>query len=423
MIRDTSHQDVQLSEAAGQGLRRRLLAVLVVLAALTLGAAVARRWALTERSVARERIRVAQVSRGTLVRDIVADGRVTAANHPTLYAVAGGTVTFHVQAGDPARRGQALAEIASPELSSQVAQQRAVLAGLATEVERAVLGLTQGQANAKRLVDEAELDRQTASRELERYQLGYRERLVPELELLRAQDGLHKADIHLSHAQTESGLLEQALRFELRSKRLALERQRALLSELERQLDALVLRSPVDGQVGQLLVAQSANVPANAPVLRVVDLSAFELEIAVPDGLARDLAIGMPARIDTGAREYPGRVRAVAPEVVGGEVQSRLEFVGPGPDGLRQNQRLTARVLLDEKRDVLLIERGPSVEAGSAHGAYFVSDGVAERRPLRTGDSSLRAVEILSGASVGDRIVVSGADAFGGAERIRIAGD
>jgi HlyD family secretion protein len=179
----------------------------------------------------------------------------------------------------------------------------------------------------------------------------------------------------------------------------------------------------VEGQVGQLLVAQSANVPANAAVLRVVDLTAFELEIAVSDGLARDLAIGMPAQIDAGAREYAGRVRSVAPEVVGGEVQSRLEFVGPAPDGLRQNQRLTARVLLDEKRDVLLVERGPSVESGSVHGAYFVRDAVAERRPLRTGASSISAVEILSGAEVGDRIVVSGADAFGDAERIRIAGD
>ncbi|HEU4583839.1 MAG TPA: HlyD family efflux transporter periplasmic adaptor subunit [Polyangiaceae bacterium] len=420
MIRDTSNQDVQLSEASEHGPRRRALAAVVVLVALALSAAVAQRWARTERSVARERIRVAQVSRGTLVRDIVADGRVTAANNPTLYAVAAGTVTFHVQAGDGARRGQALAELASPELSSEVAQQRAVLAGLATEVERGVLGLTQGQANAKKLVDEAELDRQTASRELERYQLGYRERLVPELDLLRAQDNLHKAEIRLSHAQTESGLLEQALRFELRSKRLALERQRALVSELERQLDALVLRSPVEGQVGQLLAAQSAHVPANAPVLRVVDLTAFELEIAVPDGLARDLAIGMPAQIEVGARAYPGRVRSVAAEVIGGEVQSRIEFVGAAPGGLRQNQRLTARVLLDEKRDVLLIERGPSVASGSA---YFVSDGVAERRPLRTGASSIGAVEILSGAALGDRIVVSGADAFGDAERVRIAGD
>jgi HlyD family secretion protein len=157
-------------------------------------------------------------------------------------------------------------------------------------------------------------------------------------------------------------------------------------------------------------------------VLRVVDLTAFELEIRVPDSFARDIAIGMPAQIGVGAAEHAGRVRSVAPEVVDGEVASRVAFVGAVPDGLRQNQRLTARILLDEKPDVLLVERGPSLETGASRTAYFVRDGVGERRPLLTGASSIGAVEILSGAELGDRIVISGADAFGGAERVRIAG-
>jgi HlyD family secretion protein len=423
MIRDTSRQDILIAGAAEhRRLRRGLLIIVAALAAIVAVVALVQRWGLGGRSVDRERIRVAEVVRGTLVRDIVADGRVTAANNPTLYAVAAGVVTFHVQAGDAARRGQPLAEIASPELSSQLAQQRAAMAGLETEVERASLGVEQGRANAKKLIDEAELDRQTALREEERYRIGYRERLVPELELLRAEDNLRKAQIRLEHARSDRVMLERALGFELRTRRLALEQQRAVVSELERQFEALVIRSPVDGQVGQLLVAQSANVPVNAPVLRVVDLTAFELEIMVPDSFARDLAIDMPAKIGAGTLEYEGRVRSVAPEVVGGEVASRIEFVGKVPEGLRQNQRLTARILLDEKPDVLMVERGPSLEAGGGHSAYIVYGGVAERRQLLTGAASIGAVEILSGAAAGDHIVISGADAFGDAERIRIAG-
>ena len=69
-----------------------------------------------------------------------------------------------------------------------------------------------------------------------------------------------------------------------------------------------------------------------------------------------------------------------------------------------------------------MVDRGPFAEAGG-HVAYVVRDGVAERRPVRTGASSLDAVEIWAGASAGERIVGSGADAFGDAERVRIAGD
>jgi HlyD family secretion protein len=424
MIRDTSSQDIVLDSSAGRRPARRwLFAGIVAAVALALLFSGARRWKLGERSVASQRIRVAEVVRGKLVRDIMADGRVTAANNPTLYAVAAGMVVFRVQAGDAARRGQALAEITSPELSSRVALERAVSAGLEVEVGRAELGVQQGRASATERLDAAELDRQTAQRELERFRLGFRERVVPELEMLRAEDSLRKAEILLAHAQSDRQLSERALGFELRARELALERQRDLVRELENQLAALVIRSPVDGQVGQLLVDQSAIVPANAPVLRVVDLTAFELEIEVPDSFARDLAIGLPAEIGHGKLRYRGRVRSVAPEVVGGAVASRLEFIDQAPEGLRQNQRMTARILLDEKEDVLSVERGPFLESGGGHSAYFVRDGVAERRPLLTGVASLAAVEILSGAELGDRIVISGADAFGDAERVRIAGD
>jgi HlyD family secretion protein len=43
---------------------------------------------------------------------------------------------------------------------------------------------------------------------------------------------------------------------------------------------------------------------------------------------------------------------------------------------------------------------------------------VAERHPVRLGASSIAKVEILDGLAAGDQIVVSGTDAFNGAERV-----
>jgi HlyD family secretion protein len=114
-------------------------------------------------------------------------------------------------------------------------------------------------------------------------------------------------------------------------------------------------------------------------------------------------------------------VRSVSPEVVDGNVATRLEFGDKPPAGLRQNQRLTARILIDERPNVLEVERGAFVDSGGGNFAYFVDDGVAEKRPIKTGAMSLDSVEMLSGASEGDQIVVSGADAFGDAQRVRIA--
>lgn len=423
MIRDTAAQDRVLARPARRLDRRWLAGGAAAALLLTLVAFTARGWLSGERSFGGDRVRIAEVKRGTLVRDIAADGRIVSANSPTLYAVAAGTVTLRVTAGDAVKQGQPLAEIDSPELKSKLAQEQATLAGVEAETGRAELQVLQGRATADKLVDQAEIDRQTAARELELTEKGHRAGALPRIDVLRAQDGLKKAEIALVHARKDRDLQGRGLGFDLRTKRLELDRQRAVAAELQRQVDALTIRSPVDGQVGQVLIAQRANVAANAPILSVVDLTAFELEIKVPESFARDLAIGMPAEIRAVNRLFGGKVRSVSPEVVNGEVVSRLQFVGDKPAGLRQNQRLSARILLDEKPNALMVERGPFMETGGGNTAYIVHDGVAERRPLQTGVASLDAVEILSGADVGDRIVVSGADAFGDAERVRISGE
>lgn len=175
------------------------------------------------------------------------------------------------------------------------------------------------------------------------------------------------------------------------------------------------------GQVGQLFVAQRAQVAANAPIMTVVDLGAFELEINVPDSFARDIGMKMPAEIRSGATRYAARVRSVSPEVVNGNVATRLEFVDKRPEGLRQNQRLTARILIEERRDVLKIERGPFVESGGGNAAYFVDGKIAARRPITIGALGLDAVEIVSGARLGDEIVIGGSDGFQNAQQVRIA--
>jgi HlyD family secretion protein len=422
MIRDTSAQDRPLMKPSiSWPWRRWLSGVALAAAAIVAGGYVMRNWLSAERAVERARIRIAQVERGTLVRDVVADGRVVAANSPTLYAIAAGAVDFHVRPGDKVARGQALATIASPELQSKLTQEQATLAGLEAGLGRAGLDVEHGRANAQKLIAQAEIDRQAAAREVEINTQMFTRGVIPELELRRSEDALKKAEIALRHARTEAGLQGKELSFDLGTRKQSLDRQHAVVSELERQVGALEITSPVDGQVGQLLVAQRATVAANTPVVTVVDLGAFELEIRVPDSFARDLGLGMTAEIQAGEAKVAGRVRSVSPEVVDGTVATRLEFVNQRPAGLRQNQRLTARILIEERRNVLKVERGQFLESGGGNSAYFVEGDVAEKRPIRAGAVSLDAVEILSGARAGDRIVVNGTDVFNNAQRVRIA--
>ena len=421
-IRDTSGQDQVLVAPRRAGARKRwLIGGAAGAAVLGLAVWVVAGWVGGGRSFDTARLRIAEVKRGDLVRDLSADGRVIAANSPTLYAIAGGTVALKVVAGDVVKQGQALAVIDSPELRSKLAQEESTLASMEAEANRAVLDARIARANAGKIRGQAEIERTAAQRDLERYDRAYQGGAVSQNDFARAQDELKKAEIGLAAARQDAGLQSQGADLDARNKRLLAERQRAVATELRRQVDALTVRAPFDGQIGQVQLAQGTSVVANGPILSVVDLGKFEVEIKVPESFARDLGIGMPAQIASNNMTYAAEVSAVSPEVVNGEVNARLRFAdGKQPPGLRQNQRLSARIVLDTRRDVMMVERGPFVEQSGGRFAYVVSGSNALRRPIQTGASSLSAVEIVSGVQPGEKIVVSGSDQFGDAERVRI---
>ena len=172
------------------------------------------------------------------------------------------------------------------------------------------------RAEARKLLDQAEIDRIAAERDLERNRRAFEGGAVAQIDVARAQDALKKAQLALAQARQGHRLQDRGAGLDLRNKRLLADRQRAVVAELQRQVDALTLRAPFDGQVGQVMVQQRQNVATNAPVLSVVDLTEFEVEITVPESFARDLAIGMPAQLRGAAGTFDAKVSAVSPEVV-----------------------------------------------------------------------------------------------------------
>jgi HlyD family secretion protein len=73
--------------------------------------------------------------------------------------------------------------------------------------------------------------------------------------------------------------------------------------------------------------------------------------------------------------------------------------------------------LIDRRDNVLMVDRGSFMDQEGGGFAYVVHDNVAERHPVSLGAASIAKVEILEGLGEGDRIVISGTDAFNNAAR------
>lgn len=418
MFRDTADQD-RVVEAPPAWIRWRwpVAGAAALVAVLALLVPWAMRASGVRASVAASRVTLGTVQRGRFVRDFSADGRIVAAGSPLLYAAAAGKVSLRVHAGDAVKSGQVLAVIDSPDIVAKLAQERASLSGQRFELQRSRLENERVAAEAREQQAQAAVDFRTAERELERSRRARERGAYSELQLLRSEDALEKARFKLEQADRELESQPVQSRFDIQSREALVTRQQSVVDDLERQVGALQLRSPVDGQVGQLQVADGATVPRDAPLLTVIDLTQLEIEMQVPESFARDLATGMSAELTGNGGTWQGSISGVSPEVVNGQVVARVRFGDTKPEGLRQNQRMSVRVVLESRDDVLTVERGSFADQAGGF-AWRVIDDVAIRTPVRLGAASLSRIEVLEGLAPGDRIVVSGVEAFDGAERV-----
>ncbi len=421
MIRDTSSQDTVIARPKG---RRRLAVGAAVVAAIALTAwslPQARRLLGTNSSVSIDRLGLDDVGRGPFVRDIQSEGRVVAAFSPTLFAPQAGTVTLQVHAGDSVKKGQVLGTIASPDLAAKLAQELATADTLQTDTLRARVEAGEQHAALQGARENAAIDVKAAETDLARQQKAYDAGAAAGMQVDHARDALEKARVALSHAEAGLHSKDDSLKFDVQAREQAHARQVLLVEDLKRQVAELAVRSPADGQVGQLFVAERASVAKDAQLLTVIDLTQLEVQMQVAESFARDLAVGMPGEIAGNGQTWKARVSGISPEVVANQVAARLRFDGAMPGQLRQNQRLSVRVLLDRRPDVLSVRAGSFIDESGGQYAYVVRDGVAVKTPVRLGARSVDRVEILSGLKPGDRVVVSGAENFHAAPTVGLS--
>jgi len=425
-IADTSAQDVTIQATSktrkrlwtGVGLLGFILLVWLVVPSL-------QRWAGSSISVPKDRLRLALVTRADLVRDVSVQGRVVASVSPSLFAPAVGTITLLVDAGAVVTEGQSLALVDSPELQNQLQQEQAALDGLSVELDRQRIETKQKALDNRKNIDLTKVTLVAAERERRRAEAGFKIEAISEIDFEKTKDDLTKDDLQTAklaheHAVADAKLDDERLAFELKTRELQVGRQSLLVQDFLRQVDELDMRSPVNGIVGNLMVDQKAAVIRNQVVMAVVDLSAFEIEAQVPESYADDLGLGMDAEVLVGNQRYPASLVSVSPEIIRNQVTTRIRFAGGMPPGLRQNQRLTTRILMEEKKNVLTLQRGQFLDSGGSRIAYVLDDNVAHRRSIEIGARSLAAVEIVKGLNEGEVVVISSIDQFRSADSVLV---
>jgi RND family efflux transporter MFP subunit len=316
---------------------------------------------------------VGKVERQDLVEGLVVRGTIAALPNEDVRIsalVPGRVMMLKAAEGDTVTAGQVVAEIDPRPLEDQKRQAAAAVAQAKAALENAKLNLDRTDRLFKRGI--------AAGKEVE--------------------------DAKAQQAVAEAGV-ETAM---------------AALDTADRQLSRAKVTSPIAGSVVKRLVSVGEQVDGTAaqPLIEVANLDVLELAANVPSEHLGAIRQGQSVEITSDAykdKSFSGTVIAIAPAVdpATNTALTRIRVANPGRL-LKVGMYAQARVAIGERKDALTVP--PSAVARNEEGeaaVYVVSNGAAQRVAVKVGLETREAVEILSGVSEGQSILVSGVHGLG----------
>jgi HlyD family secretion protein len=421
MIADTQSQD-QIVLAPNKNLPKKLIIILlVILTLLYVSFPTLSQWYSSIPSVDSDSLTIDSVIRGELVRDVAVSGKAVAANAPQLYNTEKGQITLLAKPGETVLQNQIVARLVSPELDALIKQQESTLEQLSINSNRGILEDKVAQLDLESNMNTAQSALNVAKREKQRAEISFKKQIISEIDWMKSQDTLADANLFFQHAKKRVDLAKERLDFERKNRDFLVKKQQLILNELVRRHQALEIKAPLNGVVGNWLVAQKNTLVANTAIMTIVDLSKYEAELSVPEFYADDLGLGLVVAMQISGQQITGEIIAISPEIKGNQVKVRAKLTSSIDIQLRQNQRINARIEFEKKSNVLMVKRGAFIGALAAQFAFIkLDDNTAKKIAITTGAKSVEYVELISGVAENDQIIISDYQDFNHADEIHL---
>ncbi|MEM9303967.1 MAG: HlyD family efflux transporter periplasmic adaptor subunit [Pseudomonadota bacterium] len=361
-------------------------------------------------SVPHDEVRLAEVELGRFVLDVNVSGTLVPRDIRWLGSRTGGRVeAVRVEPGETVAAGDIIMELSEPELVRARDEASWRLSAEEANAAELEVRLAEEALEQRMRVAEAEAAHESARLELEA------ERELAEQKIV--------SRIRLRQSELETAKLAQRVRMEAerttlwersenarRDAQAARVRQLAdVLAALERRVEDLVLRSPIDGVVDALETLPGESVPAGARIARVVSPLDLIARVRVPEFQAGRIAAGQVALVRIGSLEIPASVTRIDPAVVGGTVEVDLVTAEALPSSARPDLTISARINIAEESDAVTVQRPLNARESTQIGLFRLRAGsqLAERVPVEVGRIGADRIEVVSGLEPGDRIIIS----------------
>ncbi|MCI0337273.1 MAG: efflux RND transporter periplasmic adaptor subunit [Acidobacteria bacterium] len=411
--------------------RRRRPWLLLLIAAVVIGGGLSAATVFRNRAVEASTLRVApqaDAPENSTAAVLTAGGYIVAHHKIQLGSKVMGKVAWiGVEKGDLVKKGQSLVRLEDQEYRAQMNEaEAAVLSAQARLSELENGSRPQEIARGKADLELAEANLRNAKVTYDRTERLVREGLQPVQNLDDARARYDVVKSQVESARKALDLWEIGPREEqIGAQRAAVKNAEAALAYAKTQLDATEIQAPIDGTILERLVERGEMVTtsfvgdrgAKSSVVSLADLNDLQVEIDVSQADFARLRMGQPAVIVPEAhadRRYEGRLEEIAPEANRQKATVQVKVKVFNPDSyLRPEMNAKVTFLREAVKfeavapSKILIPRRAVTESGSKQTVYILKDGKAVAREVKLGTGNDTNVEVTSGLSTGDMLIIS----------------
>ncbi len=219
----------------------------------------------------------------------------------------------------------------------------------------------------------------------------------------------HERNVEMHRRGLISAEAHEVLRFELDAMQAIYER-RAL------EYEYTTIRAPIAGVIAERHVRAGNTIAVGDPTFRITSREPLLAYLHVPEREFARLAPGQRAevRVDAlGGLRLPARVQRISPVIDPASGTFKVTVEIPDPEHqLRPGMFGRFSIIYENRNDALLIPRVAVLDTDGGDSVFVVSNGVARRQQVTTGHAANGRIEVISGLSDGDQVVVIGHNAL-----------
>jgi HlyD family secretion protein len=366
---------------------------------------------------------IAQVRRGPFEDYVAVRGAAAPFATHHLTAEQGGVVKqVLVEDGAMVRANQPLIVLSNAALALQVASREADNASQVNALENTRLQLEESRFKYQHDLLDIEHQIEKLQGELARDKILLEGNAIAP-SLYAQEQAEYAYELKLRQATAASRDAEEKVRArQLAQLATTLARLSENVAAAQASLGALLIRAPMDGRLTALDAEVGQSKPAGAVLGQVDSLDRFKLTAQVDEFYLGRVALGQTALLESGGSDRQVAVVKIYPQVANGTFRIDLHFAGEAPRDTHVGQAVDLRLELGGATTSTLLPSGPFYQDTGGRWVFVLSpDGRhATRRSVRLGRRNPDHVEVLGGLAPGEKVIVSGYEAFLAADRVEL---